>query len=69
MATTSGRESTVAAVHGLTDRVDGIVPCAGVAGLTDTDPRLAVSLNYFGAVSLATGLRPLLGTGAIRRTR
>jgi NAD(P)-dependent dehydrogenase (short-subunit alcohol dehydrogenase family) len=64
LATTSGRESAVAAVGKLTDRVDGVVPCAGVAGLTDTDPGLVVSLNYFGALALVTGLRPLMGVGS-----
>ena len=64
LATTSGRDGAVAAVAELTDQVDGVVPCAGVAGLTDTDPQLVVSLNYFGAVALVTGLRPLLGEGS-----
>ncbi len=64
LATASGRAAAVAAVGQLTDRVDGVVPCAGVAGLTDTDPRLVVSLNYFGALALVTGLRPLLGEGS-----
>ena len=41
-----------------------MVPCAGVAGLTATDPQLVVSLNYFGAIALVTGLRPLLADGA-----
>jgi NAD(P)-dependent dehydrogenase (short-subunit alcohol dehydrogenase family) len=48
----------------VTGRLDGIVPCAGIAGLTGTDPALVVSLNYFGAVALVTGLRPLLGEGS-----
>ena len=48
----------------LTDTVDGVVPCAGVAGLTDTDSRLVVSLNFFGAVALVRGLRPLMGEGS-----
>jgi NAD(P)-dependent dehydrogenase (short-subunit alcohol dehydrogenase family) len=64
LATESGRAAAVAAVGDLTERVDGLVPCAGVAGLTGTDPRLVVSLNYFGALALVTGLRPLLGDGA-----
>ena len=46
------------------DRVDGVVPCAGVAGLTDTDSRLVVSLNFFGAIALVTGLRPLMRQGS-----
>ena len=64
LATASGREAAVAAVRQLTDHVDGVVPCAGVAGLTDTDPQLVVSLNYFGALALVTGLHPLLGDGS-----
>jgi len=64
LATASGREAAVSAVGRLTDRVDGVVPCAGVAGLTDTDPTLVVSLNYFGALALVTGLRPLMGEGS-----
>lgn len=64
LATASGRADAVAAVGELIDRVDGVVPCAGVAGLTDTDPALVVSLNYFGAVALVGGLRPLMGEGS-----
>ena len=40
------------------------MPCAGVAGLTGTDPQLVVSLNYFGAISVVTGLRHLMGEGS-----
>jgi NAD(P)-dependent dehydrogenase (short-subunit alcohol dehydrogenase family) len=64
LATASGRENAVAAIAAVTDRVDGVVPCAGVAGLTGTDAQLVVSLNYFGAVALATGLRRLMGEGS-----
>lgn len=38
----------------------GVVPCAGVAGLTGVDPELLVSVNYFGAVDLVTGLHERL---------
>jgi len=64
LATESGRADAAAAIGRLTDQVDGVVPCAGVAGLTDTDPQLVVSLNYFGAISLVTGLKPLMGEGS-----
>jgi NAD(P)-dependent dehydrogenase (short-subunit alcohol dehydrogenase family) len=64
LATTSGRDAAAAAVAELTDHVDGVVPCAGVAGLTGTDPQLVVSLNYFGAIGLVTGLRTLMGEGS-----
>ena len=60
LATTSGRDRAVAAVREQTDQVDGVVPCAGIAGLPGVDPRLVVSLNFFGAISLVTGLRPLM---------
>ena len=64
LATTSGRDSAVTTIGQLTDHVDGAVPCAGVAGLTGADPRLLVSLNFFGAIGLVTGLRPLMGDGS-----
>jgi len=64
LATESGRADAVTRIGELTDRVDGIVPCAGVAGLTDTDSRLVVSLNFFGAIALVTGLKPLMGSGS-----
>jgi NAD(P)-dependent dehydrogenase (short-subunit alcohol dehydrogenase family) len=64
LSTESGRAAAAAAVADLTPRVDGVVPCAGVAGLTGTDPQLVVSLNYFGAIALVTRLRPLMAAGA-----
>lgn len=64
LSTTSGRDAAAAAVAGLTDRVDGVVPCAGVAGLTGVDPQLVVSLNFFGAIGLVTRLQPLMGEGS-----
>ncbi|MBB6628145.1 SDR family oxidoreductase [Nocardioides sp. KIGAM211] len=63
LSTSSGRQAAVDAVAGLTDVVHGLVPCAGIAGLTGVDPELVVSVNYFGAVALAEGLRPLLAAG------
>ncbi|MCW2761647.1 MAG: reductase [Marmoricola sp.] len=64
LATESGRKEAAAAIGELTDHVHGVVPCAGVAGLTGTDPQLVVSLNYFGAISLVTGLKSLMGDGS-----
>ncbi|HET8604231.1 MAG TPA: SDR family oxidoreductase [Marmoricola sp.] len=64
LATAEGRAAAVAAVRQRSDRLDGVVPCAGVAGLTGTDSRLVVSVNYFGAIGLVTGLRDLLADGA-----
>lgn len=57
LSTPDGRASAVAAVAALTDVIHGVVPCAGVAGLTDVDPTLVASVNYFGAVGLVSGLR------------
>jgi NAD(P)-dependent dehydrogenase (short-subunit alcohol dehydrogenase family) len=45
-------------------RVNGVVPCAGLAGLTGVDSRLLVSVNYFGAVEIVQGLRPALVAAA-----
>lgn len=41
-------------------RLDGVVPCAGLAGLPNRPGSLVVSLNYFGTVSLLAGLREAL---------
>lgn len=60
LATGAGRAAAVAGVQDRTDVVHGLVPCAGVAGLTGVDPRLVVSVNYFGATGLVRGLRPQL---------
>jgi NAD(P)-dependent dehydrogenase (short-subunit alcohol dehydrogenase family) len=64
LSTASGRDGAAAAIGELTGVLDGVVPCAGVAGLTATDPRLVVSLNYFGAIALVTLLRPRLAEGS-----
>jgi NAD(P)-dependent dehydrogenase (short-subunit alcohol dehydrogenase family) len=60
LATPAGRAAAVAGVEDRTDVVHGVVPCAGIAGLTGVDPALVVSVNFFGAVGLVRGLRPLL---------
>lgn len=61
LSTPEGRVAAVAAVGELSpDGIDGLVLCAGIAGYTGTDPALLISVNYFGAVGLATGLHPLL---------
>src|SRR5690349_15345316 len=65
LATDAGRRTAIDAVLELAgDRVNGLVPCAGLAGLSDSDSRLLVSVNYFGAVELAFGLRPALEVAA-----
>jgi NAD(P)-dependent dehydrogenase (short-subunit alcohol dehydrogenase family) len=57
LATAEGRAAAVAGVRTLTDVVHGVVPAAGIAGLTGTDPVLVVSVNFFGAIALVEGLR------------
>jgi len=61
LSTAAGRTEAVRRVAELApEGVHGVVPCAGIAGLTGTDPALLVSVNYFGAVALAEGLHDLL---------
>jgi NAD(P)-dependent dehydrogenase (short-subunit alcohol dehydrogenase family) len=60
LSSAAGRASAIEQVQGLADAVHGVVPCAGVPGLTGDDPALVVSVNFFGAVSLVRGLRPQL---------
>jgi NAD(P)-dependent dehydrogenase (short-subunit alcohol dehydrogenase family) len=60
LATPEGRDAAVAGVLERTDVVDGLVPCAGVAGLTGVDPEPLVSVNFFGSIALVRGLRDAL---------
>ncbi|HET7534532.1 MAG TPA: SDR family oxidoreductase [Nocardioidaceae bacterium] len=65
LSTAQGRADVVRRVGELSpEGIAGFVPCAGVAGLTGVDPRLVVSVNYFGAIDVLTGLRPLLARAA-----
>ncbi|WP_125037263.1 SDR family oxidoreductase [Nocardioides sp. LS1] len=64
LSSASGRAAAVSGVAALADTIDGCVPCAGIAGLTGVDPALVVSVNYFGAVEVLAGLRPLMRPGA-----
>ncbi|GAA2730867.1 SDR family oxidoreductase [Actinocorallia aurantiaca] len=57
LSTAQGREDAVAGVRARTGAVHGVVPCAGIAGLTGVDPELVVSVNFFGALALVQGLR------------
>jgi len=64
LSSAAGRADAVRRVRELApDGIDGVVPCAGIAGLTGVDPALLVSVNYFGAIALVEGLRDLLATG------
>jgi NAD(P)-dependent dehydrogenase (short-subunit alcohol dehydrogenase family) len=65
LSTPAGRAEVVHRIGELApEGIAGYVPCAGVAGLTGVDPQLVVSVNYFGAVDVLTGLRPLLARAA-----
>lgn len=68
LSTVEGRAEAVRLIGELApDGVDGVVPCAGIAGLTGVDPALLVSVNYFGAIGLVAGLQPLLTRAATGR--
>ena len=67
LSTPAGRTAAVAEIARLVPSLDGVVPCAGIGGFTGTDSALVVSVNYFGAVELVAGLRPLLKPGLGRR--
>jgi NAD(P)-dependent dehydrogenase (short-subunit alcohol dehydrogenase family) len=64
LGTAEGRE---VAVEGVTaaagGSLDGLITCAGLAGLPGRSGALLVSVNYFGTVVLLEGLRPLLAKG------
>jgi NAD(P)-dependent dehydrogenase (short-subunit alcohol dehydrogenase family) len=64
LATPDGRRSAVAAATEQSGGgLDGIVTCAGLAGLPGRAGSLLAAVNYFGTVDLLEGLRPLLGAG------
>ena len=61
LSTPDGRAHAVRRVAELAPGgIHGVVPCAGIAGLTGVDPALLVSVNYFGAIALVDGLHDLL---------
>ena len=59
LSTPSGRGTALAEVEAAlgNSSLNGVVPCAGLAGLSGGDPQLLVSVNYFGAIALVEGLR------------
>lgn len=64
LGTHDGRQSAVQSIGDLAgESIDGLVTCAGVAGLTNRQGSLLVSVNYFGTVALLDGLRPMLARG------
>ncbi|MEV5649854.1 SDR family oxidoreductase [Nocardia sp. NPDC052254] len=61
LGTPEGRAQAVAEITRISEgRLDGFLPFAGVAAATGRPGGLVVSVNYFGAVELLEGLRPLL---------
>ena len=63
LSTDSGREDMRKGVERLAPGgISGIIACAGVQA--NRDPRLVVSVNYFGAVATCTLLKPLLDLNA-----
>lgn len=64
LSSAGGRAEAIAQVVELADgRLDGFVPFAGLAAATGRPASLLIAVNYFGAVELLEGLRPLLTNG------
>lgn len=64
LGTAAGRASALEQINDRCDgRLDGVVCCAGLSGLTERPGSLLVSVNYFGTVEILTGLQPLLARG------
>jgi NAD(P)-dependent dehydrogenase (short-subunit alcohol dehydrogenase family) len=64
LGTAAGRRRAIARVVDWCDgALDGLVTCAGLAGLPDRPASLLVSVNYFGTVELLDGLRAALAAG------
>ena len=66
LGTAAGRTAALAATEEAIgdSALTGVVPCAGLAGLSGGDPQLLVSVNYFGAIELVEGLRGRLAEAA-----
>ena len=65
LSTPEGRRDAIAKVTDLSGgSVDAVVPCAGLGPIPSRAGSAIVSVNYFGAVELLDGLRPLLAAGA-----
>jgi NAD(P)-dependent dehydrogenase (short-subunit alcohol dehydrogenase family) len=63
LSTSVGRAQALEQITARTEVVDGVVPCAGLAGVPGRSGGLLTALNYFGAIELITGLR-----GHLRRS-
>lgn len=63
LATPAGRQAAIAAVSAACPQgIDALILCAGLGGGM-APGEAVVSVNYFGAVEIAAGLRPLLAMG------
>ena len=64
LGTADGRQEAIGRISELSDgALDGLVTCAGLAGLPDRPASLLISVNYFGTVELLAGLREVLAAG------
>lgn len=64
LSTVEGRAEAIATVTEIADgRIDGFVPFAGLAAAAGRPARPLIAVNYFGAIELLEGLRPLLALG------
>jgi NAD(P)-dependent dehydrogenase (short-subunit alcohol dehydrogenase family) len=64
LATPVGRQAAIAQIVADCDgSLDGLITCAGLAGLPGRPASLLVSVNYFGTVEVAAGLRDVLAAG------
>jgi|SRR5262245_41231113 len=64
LASADGRREALARVGTLCgEGLDGLVTCAGLAGLPGRPGHVLTALNYFGTVELLEGLRPRLARG------
>jgi NAD(P)-dependent dehydrogenase (short-subunit alcohol dehydrogenase family) len=62
LATADGRRQAIdAALEASGGKIDGFVPCAGVAGTASSE--LAVRVNYYGTMAVLHGLRGALEEG------
>ncbi|MFD4181422.1 SDR family NAD(P)-dependent oxidoreductase, partial [Rhodococcus sp. NPDC058514] len=64
LSTAEGRAEAIAKVTELADgKLDGFAPFAGLAAAAGRPASLLIAVNYFGAIELLEGLRPLLAAG------
>jgi 3alpha-hydroxysteroid 3-dehydrogenase len=64
LSTPEGRDAAIAAVRDRAgDVLDGVVAAAGLGGSGGAPNSAIASVNYFGALALLDGLRPLLERG------